>query len=1321
MSKNSNKTAQQATPQSANLNATNLPEKRSNVKQEKRLSADDDTTVANDSFSIPDSASVGTSVASTFSENPIMLAQASTSAIETSSSAAASTATSSTIAASSSWIAGLAALGGVAIVAHNSSTNTTPASSSGSGSSSNTISGTAIDGYLVGAKVYLVDASGNKTDTGVVTDSLGKFSIQNPHSYVIQIEEGTNADTGLANTVILRAPGIASGDMVVTPLTTVIQSMLASDTTLTLAQAETKLQSVLGINGDIDLLKLDSVASANVEVQKAAVQIATALSLVTNSTEAEDVLNDFAATINLTSSTSTINLSTSLIASLTTKATSLDSTAIADIGNKLDTISSAATLDDISGAQKTALEDTTAPVIASATVDGTTLVLTYTEATKLDATNAPAASDFTVASNGSSVEITSVTVDSTAKTVTLTLGTAVVNGDAVTISYADSSSGVNAIQDAAGNDAAALNNFDVTNNTQAVVVTDTTAPVIDTATIDGTSLVLTYNEALDDVNAPAASDFTVASNGSSVEITSVTVDSTAKTVTLTLGTAVVNGDAVTISYADSSSGVNAIQDAAGNDAAALNNFDVTNNTIPTLVTTSLAGNETEITAPYENLIQWNLNVTQDQSISLISDYVGSKLIDNQQIVNINLSNDAVLTLPGGNNWNTDLNDYAASTLNITGTGSIKGMVFDGANISSGQSILNANELIGSVEFLVTTSQSVAITGASGNDTLTGGSGDDTINGGNGNDVIDGGGGTDTLTGGAGTDTFIVKSGYSSKITDLELGDQINLSNISNTFRFGTSSTDRTVGFDAWGETINNKDYLVFETAADGSTTEQIELQGGAPLDWTKWTISNGLFAENPIFNVMFDSSSSSLTIKNDLGKPITLLADVNGGTLSFTCDGVTVVAPIGNISLTNPWGNSDLFDLTGMSIALTSTQKLLIAVNDYSQIYGLGITGDGAVEFQHMDVNRYHWQSINDAAEISVSTSVTRTYTLSDTVELLSGTDGMALLADAKSFDVLMDGSYGAIPMSQQIGNEVTVFNEPNFSGMIQLTSTTDFSENLGSTWPALNSHIQTLDLNGHQASLLDLQLSQLQITDSSQGGLISLYVDSNTSNLSFTETLFSYLGGIQSLNASVVPFKVTSNDSVTDLFEVTVNGSDYTLNVLNDNVDLSGYDSVLYSYLVANNSPVGTATLELNDHSVKLSLSEYTGLIQDDGQGTWNGDVYSPHWTQSITNSGTGSPAVTVVVGAGDSFNSPLPPSSYLAGLEVNAQVTHIGGLSETGSLDGNDLVDQSGEWSWDATAHQLTWWSDAWNTPNANQVQLDNSVTNVTLNVDKHAFVII
>ena len=103
---------------------------------------------------------------------------------------------------------------------------------------------------------------------------------------------------------------------------------------------------------------------------------------------------------------------------------------------------------------------------------------------------------------------------------------------------------------------------------------DTTAPTLTAATVNGNSLVLTYNENLDTSSTPADAAYTIGvSDGTPPTVTGTTISGTM--VTLTLSAAVTRGVMVTVSYAP---GTTPLQDIAGNDAAGLTTRSVTNDT-----------------------------------------------------------------------------------------------------------------------------------------------------------------------------------------------------------------------------------------------------------------------------------------------------------------------------------------------------------------------------------------------------------------------------------------------------------------------------------------------------------------------------------------------------------------------------------------------------------------------------------------------------------------------------------------------------------------------------------------------------------------------
>ena len=109
---------------------------------------------------------------------------------------------------------------------------------------------------------------------------------------------------------------------------------------------------------------------------------------------------------------------------------------------------------------------------------------------------------------------------------------------------------------------------------QKVTVSANLAPLLVSATVDGTELVLNYAEDLDEDSVPAASAYTVTVAGTPVTVSSVAVDT--RTVTLTLGTTVTSGQTVNLAY--TAPGTNPVQDESGLKAPNLTTRTVTNNT-----------------------------------------------------------------------------------------------------------------------------------------------------------------------------------------------------------------------------------------------------------------------------------------------------------------------------------------------------------------------------------------------------------------------------------------------------------------------------------------------------------------------------------------------------------------------------------------------------------------------------------------------------------------------------------------------------------------------------------------------------------------------
>ena len=135
------------------------------------------------------------------------------------------------------------------------------------------LSGTLVDGYIVGASVGEVNASNTCIpSTDVVTSGTsgktgkdGKFTLPNYQGSVLCATGGTDGLVDFTNKE-LRAP---ANSKVITPLTTLVQAQLAASSALTARTAADNLAKTLGLTG-VDLLTADPVATAPTTTASAA-------------------------------------------------------------------------------------------------------------------------------------------------------------------------------------------------------------------------------------------------------------------------------------------------------------------------------------------------------------------------------------------------------------------------------------------------------------------------------------------------------------------------------------------------------------------------------------------------------------------------------------------------------------------------------------------------------------------------------------------------------------------------------------------------------------------------------------------------------------------------------------------------------------------------------------------------------------------------------------------------------------------------------------------------------------------------------------------
>ena len=179
----------------------------------------------------------------------------------------------------------------------------------------------------------------------------------------------------------------------------------------------------------------------------------------------------------------------------------------------------------------------------------------------------------------------------------LNLSSTIKQGQTVTVDYAVPTT--NPIEDTAGNDALAFDDFEVDNNS----TLEGTPPVPASAEVQipGETLNLTFNEDLDfAAGFPPASAFIVKADGVEVTVQSV-VGTSLDTLALSLSATIKQGQTVTVSYAVPESGT-VIEDTVGNDALAFTDFEVTNNStvdgtppIPESATVTTSGDTLRLT------------------------------------------------------------------------------------------------------------------------------------------------------------------------------------------------------------------------------------------------------------------------------------------------------------------------------------------------------------------------------------------------------------------------------------------------------------------------------------------------------------------------------------------------------------------------------------------------------------------------------------------------------------------------------------------------------------------------------------------------------
>ena len=223
--------------------------------------------------------------------------------------------------------------------------------------------------------------------------------------------------------------------------------------------------------------------------------------------------------------------------------------------------------------------DDAAPVLSSASVDGTVLTLAFSEA--LDTASQPPASSFAVPVGGTARTVDAVTV--AGKVVTLTLSSAVTSGQTVTVGYTVPT-GAKPVQDAAGNRAASFANTEVKNLTAAALpavsivavstpVTEGTAAAFvlrrTGATDDALTVAVTVSEAGSVLNGAPPSSATFASGSAEARLSVATVNDTVHEADARVRASIVAGEGYALDADKDSAGVDVFDDDAAPQAAAV--------------------------------------------------------------------------------------------------------------------------------------------------------------------------------------------------------------------------------------------------------------------------------------------------------------------------------------------------------------------------------------------------------------------------------------------------------------------------------------------------------------------------------------------------------------------------------------------------------------------------------------------------------------------------------------------------------------------------------------------------------------------------------
>ena len=199
-------------------------------------------------------------------------------------------------------------------------------------------------------------------------------------------------------------------------------------------------------------------------------------------------------------------------------------------------------------------EDTNAPAFVSAQANGRTVTVTFDELLDESVTQSGTLAPFGLRPSGALALRFTVSGDTV--TLTMAAAAAVSHGQQVTLEYQTPAVAADRFKDLSGNELAAFSGKAVTN---------VTPPAYSSASVDGSSLTITFDGDLDETSVPAASAFTVKATRAGTErdvalAASGAVEVDGATVVLTLAETLLRVETVTVAYTAPATGAK-LQDA----------------------------------------------------------------------------------------------------------------------------------------------------------------------------------------------------------------------------------------------------------------------------------------------------------------------------------------------------------------------------------------------------------------------------------------------------------------------------------------------------------------------------------------------------------------------------------------------------------------------------------------------------------------------------------------------------------------------------------------------------------------------------------------